>query len=549
MKRLLSMLLATCLVAAGWFNVPAHAEEMTTVALEQPQEQPEETSPIVVSTLDELQVAVDDAENGDTIALSEQIRLSTSLTTDKEITIVQADNYTGSLFLLQKDSILSGFSLVTNTFALSVEPGNGGSVIIADCSFIGVENPFCFLLNIFDGDVKISNCIFEGSQGSAIKINSAATVEIESCSFANNHTLGRGGAIWNDGICQISNSKIHGNSASVGGGISNGSQGTLTLSECTISGNNALDGGSDIYSEGTLYIVDAPADGSGFYEETIGEKITLPFNGNTELLQLVYLTDEEATIRFTPQEPDDEDNEDTSNGDVLPPTLPEEPADPPGAEDNNAEIIPPETPPEVGSDDEEDYSPPVDDRPTYYPPAIPQRPEKPAETPVPALACGNATIDVSRSVVLAGYEDGALHEEDPLTRAQIAAIIFRLLTDETIEQYDGNAPVFEDVPTDAWYYRYVSTIARAGIVAGTGNGYYTPDGLVTWAQAVTILTRFVEAQEYTLIEIRYSGWALQAVQTAAALGWIEDAATFDPDSVISRGELVSLVNGVLENYR
>ena len=67
---------------------------------------------------------------------------------------------------------------------------------------------------------------------------------------------------------------------------------------------------------------------------------------------------------------------------------------------------------------------------------------------------------------ITGYEDGTLHEEDPLTRAQIAAIIFRLLTDETIEQYGGNAPVFEDVSTDAWYYRYVSTIASAGIVAG-----------------------------------------------------------------------------------
>ena len=265
MKRLLSALLVFCLLVSSGICVPAYAEETTADESDQTQEQPQEETPVVVSSLEELQFAIDNAESGATIALSEQICLSTSLTTDKEITIVQADNYTGSLFLLQKDSILSGFSLVTNTFALSVEPGNGGSVIIADCSFIGVENPFCFLLNIFDGDVKISNCIFKGSQGSAIKINSAATVEVESCSFTSNHTLGRGGAIWNDGICQISNSEIRGNSASVGGGISNGLQGTLTLSECTISGNNVSDVGSDIHSEGTLYIADAPADGSGFY--------------------------------------------------------------------------------------------------------------------------------------------------------------------------------------------------------------------------------------------------------------------------------------------
>lgn len=549
MKRLLSALVVFCLLVSSGICVPAYAEETTADESDQTQEQPQEETPVVVSSLEELQFAIDNAESGATIALSEQICLSTSLTTDKEITIVQADNYTGSLFLLQKDSILSGFSLVTNTFALSVEPGNGGSVIIADCSFIGVENPFCFLLNIFDGDVKISNCIFKGSQGSAIKINSAATVEVESCSFTSNHTLGRGGAIWNDGICQISNSEIRGNSASVGGGISNGLQGTLTLSECTISGNNVSDVGSDIHSEGALYIADAPADGSGFYEETTGEKITLPFNGNTELLQLVYLTDEEAAIRFTPQEPDNEDEEDTSDGDMLPPTLPEEPTDPPGEEDNNTGIIPPETPSEGDSDDEEDCNPPVADRPTYYPPVHIHRPQETVEPPAPALACGDAVIDTSRSVILEGYGDGQLHLEDTLSRAQMAVIIYRLLSAGSIEKYDTGEKVFVDVPADAWYSCYVTTIANAGIVCGIGDNQYNPNGKLTWAQIITVLSRFVDDEEYDIEALEYDGWAGPAVETAVALGWIEESDNIDFNSNITRGEFVEFVNSVIEKYR
>ena len=72
---------------------------------------------------------------------------------------------------------------------------------------------------------------------------------------------------------------------------------------------------------------------------------------------------------------------------------------------------------------------------------------------------------------------------------------------------------------------------------------------MTWAQTITILSRFVEQQDYELQHIQYDGWALNAVQTAVALGWIEDSAEFNPDAIISRGELVQLVNSVLAMYQ
>ena len=49
--------------------------------------------------------------------------------------------------------------------------------------------------------------------------------------------------------------------------------------------------------------------------------------------------------------------------------------------------------------------------------------------------------------------------------------------------------------------------------------------------------------------IQYDGWAVEAVQTAVALGWIEDSADFAPNAIISRGEFMQLVNGVLTLYR
>ena len=45
------------------------------------------------------------------------------------------------------------------------------------------------------------------------------------------------------------------------------------------------------------------------------------------------------------------------------------------------------------------------------------------------------------------------------------------------------------------------------------------------------------------------GWARPAIETAVALGWIEDSAEIVPDDVITRGEAVELINMVLKQYR
>ena len=179
------------------------------------------------------------------------------------------------------------------------------------------------------------------------------------------------------------------------------------------------------------------------------------------------------------------------------------------------------------------------------------KPQTKPDTPAPAkpqLACNGALIDTSRTVVLLGYEDGLLHEGEPLTRAQLATIVFRLLDDASIVKYSNAQVAFTDVAADAWYAPYVRVIQAAGIVNGVGDGKYDPDGTVTWSQIIAILSRFVEPQDYTLQHIQYNGWAEQAIQTAVARGWIEDRADFIPNAIISRGQLEQLINGVLALY-
>jgi hypothetical protein len=199
---------------------------------------------------------------------------------------------------------------------------------------------------------------------------------------------------------------------------------------------------------------------------------------------------------------------------------------------------------------------------TSFPPQRPTRPATVATASMPeestmgtsaepavTLSCGVAVIDYSRSIKLQGYGDGLSHEDDPLARTQMAAMIFRLLDDQSVIALASPFSSFVDVDADAWYTPYVLALADAGVISGVGNGFYAPNTMVTWAQLLTVLVRFVDSQEYPLQHIQYDGWAKPAIETAVALGWIEDNDEVEPDSLITRGEAVNLLNMVLAAYR
>lgn len=603
-KAILIVLMALVLV------IPAYAAEG-----EAPTDQPiqQEQEPVVVATLEELQAAIDVAEEGDTIILSKKIILdNVSLICKKDITIkgIANNNY---FFSISGDCELSGLKLFSDcsrsTFALIESGGNKVcNVKIHDCQFIrnGNNDVFnsTFLINIFSGNIEFENCKFLNEESTTLSISSAATVNIENCFFAGTHTLSAGGAIYNLGYLTINNTEIVDNSSGIGGAIYN--DGSLTVSNSIIKRNigknefNVVEG-NDIYSRGVLTITDEQSADSGFYEETTGEKLALPLVDYTDIARLTYLTNEQAAEYFAPEPGDTDNGEDTPPEQSQPPQEPgnqtgdddnttggeqppQEPTQPPqgGSGDNPADTPsqPPEQPTEPPKDDtpdnpvdttpdtpqppqkpsdsdnsgDDDYTPPIDYRPSQRP-TKPTEDDKPQEqpdipaTPKPQLACNGAVIDTSRTVVLLGYGDGLLHENDPLTRAQLATIIFRLLDDESIAKYNHAELAFADVAADAWYTPYVNVIQAAGIVNGVGNGRYDPNGKVTWSQILAILSRFVEQKEYTLQHIQYSGWAEQAIQTAVANGWIEDSAEFNPDAIISRGQLEQLINKVLALYR
>lgn len=544
MKKMLSLLLAFALVLS--MATSAFAAEGTDWG-EQPQEQEDQTAP-TVSTLEELQAAIAAAKDGDTIAISAEITLdAVTLETNKRIVIIRSDTYpSGTLIRLYNGAKISGFIFEEPTDSTIICVSSWETAIeIKNCQFIGNSMNTQSFINAYGGinypnQVKIDSCYFDGATKSAIVCTNGLTLTITDSALTNNSSSTPGGAIYSGGTLMLNNCIITDNHAVAGGGIY--CNGNLTLTNCQFSGNEVENKmyGTDILSLGTLSITDEQVDGAGYYEESTGEKVTLPLTDYANVAKLIYLTDEQAAEYFAPEEPDNpgdtEGNEQNGGEDNSNPDEPDE-----SEPDNPAET--PSEPQDKPDSSDDDYEPPV------YRPVRPTKPVKPDPQPAPALICNSAVIDTSRSIKLQGYADGLIHEDDPLSRAQMATIVYRLLDDESVAALSVPSRSFTDVDASAWYAPSVLALADAGVVGGTGNGYFAPDSPTTWAQLLTVLGRFVEQQECALQHIRYDGWARPTIETAVALGWIEDSAEIVPDDVITRGAAVNLINMVLKQYR
>lgn len=135
-----------------------------------------------------------------------------------------------------------------------------------------------------------------------------------------------------------------------------------------------------------------------------------------------------------------------------------------------------------------------------------------------------------------------------VTRAEVATIFFRLMTDDARAKFDSLDNNFSDVAKGKWYNRAISTLANAGIVKGDPAGTYRPDDPITRAEMAAIIARFGDFKEGGKTFNDISGhWAQKYIELAASNGWINGNpdGTFKPNNNITRAETVAMINRVL----
>ena len=150
---------------------------------------------------------------------------------------------------------------------------------------------------------------------------------------------------------------------------------------------------------------------------------------------------------------------------------------------------------------------------------------------------------------IVGYNDGTVKPNNNITRAEVATIFFRLLTDDARAYYWSTDSGFSDVKPGDWYNNAVSTMVNAGILNGYSDGTFKPNANITRAEFATIAARFL-SNSYSLNDRFYDTeghWAEPYINRAAEVGWINgyNDGSFKPNKAITRAEAVTLVNAVL----
>lgn len=159
-----------------------------------------------------------------------------------------------------------------------------------------------------------------------------------------------------------------------------------------------------------------------------------------------------------------------------------------------------------------------------------------------------AALTDNHIAYIVGYDDGMVHPEANITRAEVAMIFYRLLTDEARAQYETTYCQFPDVNVNAWYGKAVATLTNMGIITGASDGKFHPGDNITRAEFATIAARF-DSSEYSGEDMfgDISGhWAANYINRAAVRGWVHGSnGLFRPNADITRAETMTLVNNVL----
>lgn len=145
-----------------------------------------------------------------------------------------------------------------------------------------------------------------------------------------------------------------------------------------------------------------------------------------------------------------------------------------------------------------------------------------------------------------GYPNGTVKPAGNITRAETAAILFRLMDDASRKTYYSTKSGFRDVASGSWYNTYVATLNNAGVITDSANGYFRPNEAITRAELAAMLAKFSEttgaANYFNDVSAKY--WAANAIAICAKLGWITGYpdGTFRPDKNVTRAELMAMIN-------
>ena len=152
--------------------------------------------------------------------------------------------------------------------------------------------------------------------------------------------------------------------------------------------------------------------------------------------------------------------------------------------------------------------------------------------------------------IMNGVGDGRFGPDETFTRAQLAAVLYRMAGSPAVTGEDS----FTDTESGTWYADAVLWASRNGVVNGVGGGRFGTDSPATQEQLTVMLwrkagERVLNREKYASeagVENKASDWAFDAVVWAKAEGLIAELDAYEPKQPASRAQVADMVYRYLE---
>ncbi len=166
---------------------------------------------------------------------------------------------------------------------------------------------------------------------------------------------------------------------------------------------------------------------------------------------------------------------------------------------------------------------------------------------------------VTAAGVFAGTGNGGFQPDQTMSRAMVATVLHRLAGSPAAQ----NAKTFPDVAADAWYAAAAAWAGERGIVAGYEDGRFAPEDPITREQLAVMVFRFAlkyglwrEDDAVTAMEdmpaiysdfFTAGDWAAESLQWLTAKGLLtgKPGGLLDPKGPVTRAEAAAILDRLL----
>ncbi|MDO7907689.1 S-layer homology domain-containing protein [Paenibacillus sp. JX-17] len=164
---------------------------------------------------------------------------------------------------------------------------------------------------------------------------------------------------------------------------------------------------------------------------------------------------------------------------------------------------------------------------------------------------GGSTIQTAMKLrIVDGYADGAFRPNASVTRAEYAAMISRAFGLAS----SPASGTFKDVRSN-WAAGYIGALAEKGIIGGYADGSFKPDAAITRAEMVAIIGRVLNLNilssnvQPRFTDVGSGYWAADIIRQAASAKLIAgtSASAFSPKGMATRAEAVTVIIRALES--